>query len=306
MKKKHILVTGASGFVGSYLLPALESQGESQIHSFQGDIRDRETVTRNLEEVQPDTLIHLAAQAFVPIAIENPWETEEINVRGTLNLLESLHRLQRPCKMLYVSSADVYGKQNLSLLPLKESFLPNPVNPYAGSKLAAESYCRQYAQYSPYVSVVIARPFNHIGIGQRKEFVIPNFCTQIIEAKHRGNSVIAVGDLEPTRDFSHVEDIVSGYLTLIEKGESGEIYNICSGEERSIRYMLEELVKFSGAKIRFEVDPNRVRASETSKVYGDNSKLKALGWKNKHSLSETLKQIYDQLESDFLRSKQTD
>ncbi|TGL86798.1 NAD-dependent epimerase/dehydratase family protein [Leptospira congkakensis] len=306
MKKKQILVTGASGFVGSYLLPALESQGESQIHCFQGDIRDRKAVTRNLEAVQPDVLIHLAAQAFVPIAIENPWETEEINVGGTLNFLETLHRLQRPCKMLYVSSADVYGKQDPSLLPLKESFLPNPVNPYAGSKLAAESYCRQYAQYSQYVSVVIARPFNHIGIGQRKEFVIPNFCSQIIEVKYSGKSTIAVGDLEPTRDFSHVEDIVSGYLTLVEKGQSGEIYNICSGEERSIRYMLEELVKFSGKDIRFEVDAGRVRASETSKVYGDNSKLKNLGWKNKHSLSETLQQIYNHLESDFLKSKQTD
>ncbi|MBM9591632.1 GDP-mannose 4,6-dehydratase [Leptospira sp. 201903075] len=306
MKKKQTLVTGASGFVGSYLLPALEAQGESQIHCFQGDIRDRKTVLKNLEEVKPDTVVHLAAQAFVPIAIENPWETEEINVGGTLNLLESLHRLQRPCKILYISSADVYGKQNLSLLPLKESFLPNPVNPYAGSKLAAESYCRQYAQYSPYLSVVIARPFNHIGIGQRKEFVIPNFCSQIIEAKHSGKSTIAVGDLEPTRDFSHVEDIVSGYLTLIEKGESGEIYNICSGEERSIRYMVEELAKYSGKEIQFVVDAERVRASETSKVYGDNSKLKSLGWKNKHSLSETLKQIYDHLESEFLRSKQTD
>ncbi|TGK81676.1 NAD-dependent epimerase/dehydratase family protein [Leptospira noumeaensis] len=306
MKKKHILVTGATGFVGSYLLPALESQGESEIHCFQGDIRDRKAVTKNLEDIQPDTLIHLAAQAFVPIAIEDPWETEEINVGGTLNLLETLHRLQRPCKMLYVSSADVYGKQDLSLLPLQESFLPNPVNPYAGSKLAAEAYCRQYAQYSPYVSVVIARPFNHIGIGQRKEFVIPNFCSQIIEAKHTGKKTIAVGDLDPTRDFSHVEDIVSGYLTLVEKGQSGEIYNICSGEERSIRYMLEELVRFSGAEIQFEVDSTRVRASETSKVYGDNSKLKNLGWKNKHSLSETLKQIYNHLESDFLKSKQTD
>lgn len=306
MKKKQTLVTGASGFVGSYLLPALESLGEYQIHCFQGDIRDREVVAKNLKEVQPDIVIHLAAQAFVPIAIENPWETEEINVGGTLNLIEILHRMQRPCKMLYVSSADVYGKQNLSLLPLKESLLPNPVNPYAGSKLAAESYCRQYSAYSPFVSIVIARPFNHIGIGQRKEFVIPNFCSQIIEAKHFGKSSISVGDLAPTRDFSHVEDIVSGYLTLIEKGESGEIYNICSGEERSIRFMVEELVKISGHEIKFEVDAGRVRASETSKVYGDNSKLKSLGWKNKHSLSETLRQIYNHLESDFLKSKQTD
>lgn len=305
MKKKQTLVTGASGFVGSYLLPALQSQGNYEIHSFLGDIRSRETVEKQLREVQPDILIHLAAQAFVPNAIANPWETEEINVGGTLNLLETLHRLQKPCKMLYVSSADVYGKQNMDVLPLKESLLPKPVNPYAGSKLAAESFCRQYAEYSPSVSVVIARPFNHIGIGQRKEFVIPNFCSQIIEAKYAGKKEISVGDLEPTRDFSHVKDIVDGYLTLIEKGESGEIYNICSGEERSIRYMVEELVKFSAKKIQFVVDESRVRASETSRVYGDNQKLKSLGWKNKHSLSETLLEIYNHLESEFLKSKQT-
>lgn len=306
MKKKQTLVTGASGFVGSYLLPALESQGNHEIHCFQGDIRDLETVTNQLKKVQPDFLIHLAAQAFVPNAIENPWETESINVGGTLNLLETLHRFQKPCKMLYVSSADVYGKQNIDALPLSETLLPNPINPYAGSKLAAESYCRQYAEYSAYVSVVIARPFNHIGIGQRKEFVIPNFCSQIIQAKYAGKKEISVGDLQPTRDFSHVKDIVDGYLTLIEKGETGEIYNICSGVERSIRFMVETLVKFSGEEIRFVVDESRVRVSETSKVYGDNTKLKSLGWKNKHSLSETLKEIYDYLESDFLKSKQVD
>lgn len=305
MKKKQTLITGASGFVGSYLLPALKTHGSYEIHCFQGDIRSRETVEDQLKKVQPDILIHLAAQAFVPNAIANPWETEEINVGGTLNLLEILHRLQKPCKMLYVSSADVYGKQNMDVLPLEESLLPKPVNPYAGSKLAAESFCRQYSEYSPSVSVVIARPFNHIGIGQRKEFVIPNFCSQIIEAKYVGKKEILVGDLAPTRDFSHVEDIVAGYLTLIERGESGEIYNICSGEERSIRYMVEELVKFSGENIKFLVDESRVRSSETSRVYGNNQKLKSLGWKNKHSLSETLKEIYDHLESEFFKFKQT-
>ncbi|TGM92154.1 NAD-dependent epimerase/dehydratase family protein [Leptospira levettii] len=304
MKKKQTLVTGASGFVGSYLLPALNSHGNYEIHCFEGDIRDRNCVSDQLEKIQPDILIHLAAQAFVPNAIANPWETEEINVGGTLNLLETLHRLQKPCKMLYISSADVYGKQNVDVLPLKESLLPKPVNPYAGSKLAAESYCRQYAEYSPNVSVVIARPFNHIGVGQRKEFVIPNFCTQIIEAKHMGKKMISVGDLEPTRDFSHVRDIVDGYLTLIERGESGEIYNICSGEEHSIRSMVEELVKYSGESIQFSVDESRVRLSETSRVYGDNTKLKTLGWINKHTISETLKEIYDHLESEFLKSKQ--
>ncbi|MDF3822181.1 GDP-mannose 4,6-dehydratase [Leptospira sp. 96542] len=299
MKKKQTLVTGANGFVGNYLIPALEGAGIYEIHSFSGDIRDKENVQKQIQSIAPDTVIHLAAQAFVPIAVADPWETEEINVRGTLNLLESLHRSGHISKLLYVSSADVYGKQFESDLPLSEKLLPKPVNPYAGSKLAAESYCRQYAHYSPNLSVVIARPFNHIGVGQRREFVIPNFCAQILEAKSKGEVSISVGDLNPTRDFSNVKDIVSGYLTLIEKGESGEIYNICSGEETSIRSMVEKLIQISDSKIGFTVHPDRVRSSETSRVYGDNSKLKALGWKNSFTVDETLFEIYSHLKTEM-------
>lgn len=298
MKKKQILVTGSNGFVGTFLLPALIETGTYEIHSFVGDIRDRSVVEDQIRKSNPDFVVHLAAQAFVPIAIKDPWETEEINVRGTLNLLEGLHQNQKPVKMLYVSSADVYGKQRIEDLPLREDLIPNPVNPYAGSKLAAESYCRQYSHYSTYVSVVIARPFNHIGVGQRKEFVIPNFCHQIIQAKKLGESKIKIGDLTPTRDFSHVKDIVFGYIHLLEKGNSGEIYNICSGEEKSIRSMLDSLIQISKTSIQPEIDPERIRASETSRVFGDNSKLKALGWQPRFELQDTLVEIYASIENE--------
>jgi GDP-4-dehydro-6-deoxy-D-mannose reductase len=184
--------------------------------------------------------------------------------------------------------------------------IPNPVNPYAGSKLAAESYCRQYSLYSPNLSVVIARPFNHIGIGQRKEFVIPNFCHQIIQAKHKGYAYISIGDLTPTRDFSHVEDIVDGYVHLLEKGEAGEIYNICSGVERSIGSMLSSLIQISNSKIESKIDPERLRNSETSRVFGDNSKVKNLGWEPKHSIEETLSEIYRSIEIEYNQSAQAD
>lgn len=298
MKKKSLLVTGANGFVGSALLPILDETQEFEIHSFLGDIRDLANVEQNITRTNPDVVIHLAAQAFVPRAIENPWETEEINVRGTLNLLESLHRNKKSCKLLYVSSADVYGKQQS--LPLQESVLPNPINPYAGSKLAAESYCRQYSFFSPFVSVVIARPFNHIGRGQRPEFVIPNFCLQILEAKKNNSSTIMVGDLSPTRDFSHVLDIVQGYLCLVRKGEPGEIYNICSGTEVSIETMLAKLIKISNSNLKIQTDQNRFRSAETSRVYGDNSKLRSLGWSQKYSLDETLQEIYFHLAKNFV------
>ncbi|BDA80476.1 dTDP-glucose 4,6-dehydratase [Leptospira kobayashii] len=298
MEKIKALITGGTGFVGKYLVSSLNQSGEYDISLFSADIRDKEETERVVFSTKPSVVFHLAAQPFVPRAIEDPWETEEINVRGTLNLLESLHRLGTPVRMLYVSSADVYGFQKEETLPLSETLIPKPINPYSGSKLAAESYCRQYSAYDKNLTAVIARPFNHIGIGQRLEFVIPNFCKQIIQAKIEERSFIEVGDLSPTRDFSHVQDIVDGYMTLVKKGEGGEIYNICSGKETSIRYMVEELIRISGVQLEYRVDPNRVRSSETSRVFGNNDKLVKLGWTPKCNLPETLKEIYSSMEND--------
>ncbi|WP_411824838.1 GDP-mannose 4,6-dehydratase [Leptospira sp. 'Mane'] len=292
------LVTGGTGFVGKYLVSSLNQSGEYDISLFSADIRDKQATEEIINSVRPSVVFHLAAQPFVPRAIEDPWETEEINVKGTLNLLESLHRLGKPVRMLYVSSADVYGRQKEESLPLSETLIPKPINPYSGSKLAAESYCRQYSVYDKNLTVVIARPFNHIGIGQRLEFVIPNFCKQIIQAKMDRRDFIEVGDLNPTRDFSHVQDIVNGYLTLVKKGEGGEIYNICSGKETSIRYMVEELIKISGVQLEYKVDADRVRSAETSRVFGNNDKLVKLGWSPVFHLPETLREIYTSMEND--------
>ncbi|TGN17126.1 GDP-mannose 4,6-dehydratase [Leptospira idonii] len=297
MKKITTLVTGSNGFVGKYLVSALEEAERYEIIPFPCDIRDREETAKLIQTTKPSLVYHLAAQPFVPRAIEDPWETEAINVGGTLNLLESLHRLQSEVRMLYVSSADVYGRQNQTSLPLHEELIANPINPYSGSKLAAESYCRQYSAFSKTLSVIIARPFNHIGIGQRPEFVIPNFCNQIIEAKRKHLTNIQVGDLNPTRDFSNVKDIVEGYLLLMEKGESGQIYNICSGEETSIRTVVEKLIAISGVSIECKVDESRIRSAETSRVFGDNRKLKRLGWSSKRSLEDTLLEIYREMEN---------
>lgn len=252
----------------------------------------KEALTRFISETAPDQVFHLAAQPFVPLAIEDPWVTYDINVGGTLTLLEGLHRTKKKCRFLYISSADVYGLQDQSNLPFSESLEPQPLNPYSGSKLAAESYCRQYNNYSPYIDTIIARPFNHIGIGQKKEFVVPNFCIQIKEAISSGKKEIRVGDLTPTRDFTNVKDIVSAYQILMRLGVPGEIYNISSGIEISIEDLIKKLITISGEEIVCVTDQERVRTTETSRLIGDNTKMKTLGWKPKYSLEETLKEIY--------------
>ncbi|TGL60310.1 NAD-dependent epimerase/dehydratase family protein [Leptospira ognonensis] len=300
MQKFRALVTGGTGFVGKYLVSLLNEKGNFEIVLLKSDIREKEAISSEIKSVKPDFLFHLAAQPFVPKAMEDPWDTEETNVKGTLNILESIHRLAQPVKMVYVSTADVYGRQDFSTLPYNENLIPNPLNPYSGSKLAAESYCRQYAAYNDKLSIVIARPFNHIGVGQRPEFVIPNFCNQIIQAELTGSDFISVGDLNPTRDFSNVKDIVNGYLILAEYGKAGEIYNLCSGKEVSIRYLVETLIHLSGKNIKCKVDPARIRSAETSRVFGDNLKMISLGWKPQISIEETLKEIYFSIKKNYL------
>ncbi len=294
MPPQTILITGAGGFVGRYLT-GLWAGSKDNIVSLNLDLRETEALSRFILKTAPDQVYHLAAQPFVPLAIENPWETYDINVGGTLTLLESLHRTKKNCKFLYVSSADVYGLQSQKDLPFSESLFPQPLNPYSGSKLAAESFCRQYNNFSPYIETVIARPFNHIGVGQRKEFVVPNFCQQIKTAVLSGKKEVHVGDLSPTRDFTNVKDIVAAYQILMLKGAPGEIYNICSGIEISIEKLIQTLIKISGKELICVTDPERVRTSETSRLIGNNAKMKALGWEPKYSLEETLLEIYSSI-----------
>jgi len=286
------LVTGANGFVGTYLTKDLSSKKAGEVLSFPFDLREKEKIQSFFQITKPDLVYHLAAQPFIPIAIENPWETQEINVTGTLTILESLHRNLKPCKMLYVSSADVYGRQTEENLPLKEELNPEPLNPYSGSKLAAESYCRQYSNYSRYLDVVVVRPFNHTGAGQRREFVIPNFCHQIKESHFEGSKKIKVGDLTPTRDFLHVKDVIRGYQILMEKGEPGQVYNISSGIETSIEQIIRILLEISGHNMQIEVDSERVRPSETPRLFGNSEKIQKLGWTQVMNLRSTLEDVY--------------
>lgn len=311
---KKCLITGIAGFVGSYLRSELSKQSpELELHGilrtgengnhldynhYELDIRDSETVSNLIRKIKPDLIFHLAAQPFVPKAISDPWGTLDINVKGTLNILEALKQIERPCRMVYISSADVYGKQKDEAYPLNETILPNPINPYSASKYSAEIYCRQYANFSSHLEIMIARPFNHIGVGQRKEFVVPNFCQQIVEATSSEKNCIKVGDISATRDFLDVRDVVQAYLELAKHGVSGEVYNICSGNEISIESVLKELIQISGKNIQIQNDPSRIRASENLRLVGMNNKIKNLGWVPKIPLRSSLEQIFQSIQQE--------
>lgn len=297
MKKsaRKLFITGSSGFVGASIKRFLLDDPEcQQIHEIietenRIDLRDKAGLRRVFADSMPEDVIHLAAQSFVPRSFENPLETYEINFLGTLNLLEALKASGFSGRMLYVGSGDQYGLVAADDLPLVETHALKPRNPYAVSKAAAELLCYQWSQTEG-MAIVMARPFNHIGPGQDECFVVSDFARQVTEIKlGRRKAEISVGDIDVTRDFTDVRDVVRAYLMLLSEGKSGEIYNVCSGKEYSIREILERLMVLAGVRANIKQDSARFRPAEQRRVYGSCDKLRAVsGWQPEIPLEQSL------------------
>jgi GDP-4-dehydro-6-deoxy-D-mannose reductase len=301
---KRLLVTGRHGFVGTTLAnmltddPALH--GWSLVEMPEGvDVRDEAAIASLVDGARPDAVIHLAAQSFVPEAFRDPRTTLQINVLGTLNLLQSLQRAQFVGRFIYVSTGDVYGRINEDALPVGETYTAVPRNPYAVSKLAAEALCRQWWMTEG-IDIVLARPFNHIGRGQSERFVVSDFAHQVALIKHgRRPPRVAVGDIDVTRDFSDVRDVVHAYFALLERGCAGDTYNICSGREHSIRSILERLARLAGVEVSLAQETGRVRKAEQRRMRGDPSKIAAeTGWTTSTPLDATLAGMLEHWESE--------
>ena len=238
---------------------------------------------------RPGAVIHLAAQSFVPRSFEDPRETLEINLLGTLNLLTALQSKGFKGKFLYVSSGDVYGNVDETRLPVTEAQPPRPRNPYAVSKVAAEALSYQWSQTSD-MEVIVARPFNHIGPGQSDAFAVSAFAKQVAEIKlGRRESTLITGDLSVSRDFTDVRDVVGAYLRLLNSGRSGEIYNVCSGVEVRLSEILSTLCDLAGVRPKIVTDQTRARPNEQRRMLGNYAKLqKQTGWAPRIPLKETL------------------
>lgn len=296
----RLLATGLSGFVGSYCaqqFPAVDLLVDGRM----ADLRNRDEVRAAVGEARPDAVLHLAAQSNVPASIEDPQLTREVNVGGTLNLLLGLEAIGFRGRMLYVASADAYGLVAETDLPLTEDHPLEPLNPYAQSKAEAEALCREWSAKGTF-EIVIARPFNHIGPRQSTRFAIASFARQIAAFRAgRGPSHLAAGDLETTRDFTDVRDVVQAYSMLLERGRNGEAYNVCSGVERSMRDVVKAMMKVAQVEMTVETQPGLLRKSEQRRMVGSFAKLYAdTGWKPTIGLEQTLVdtlQFWDQEDS---------
>ncbi len=290
-----ILVTGAGGFVGSHF-SQIENNSIIPLKDDAGavDIRDSERVRKIVLSMQPDAVLHLAAQSFVPRSFENPLETFDINFNGTFSLLSALQKADFKGRMLFVGSGDVYGLVDPDSLPITETTPLRPRNPYSVSKVAAEALCYQWSQTGPF-QIISARSFNHIGPGQSDRFAISDFARQIVEIQHGlREPKLTVGDIDVTRDFTDVRDVVHAYEMLIREGRNGEVYNVCSGEEQSVRSMIERLLLLAGVEVAIEQDATRLRPSEQRRVYASNKKLKHhTGWYQELKLDTSLKDLLD-------------
>jgi GDP-4-dehydro-6-deoxy-D-mannose reductase len=276
-----VLVTGAQGFVGRHLLAEL---GDAAV-PVDADVLDLGALSVALRDVGPRAVVHLAARSWVAESWQEPGPVWEVNVIGTVNLLQAVREERPEARVLVVSTGEVYGRARR--LPTPEDAEVAPVSPYAASKAAAEIAGRQAALSG--LDVVIARPFQHEGPGRDERFAVGSWAAQIAALRERGGGVVRVGDLSARRDITDVRDVSRAYRLLLDPSTESGVYNIASGTAVAMGDVLNLLIELAGVPIEIEQDPERLRPAEIPVLCGDASKLsQATGWRPRIPLKQTL------------------
>ncbi len=294
-RAKKVLMFGGTGFAGRHLEQLLRDEGHSVIsHGREVDIRNYGAVQKAIALSEPEWVVNFASITTVRESIADPIGTYDIAFRGTHHLLSALKETGFSGRILMVSSSEVYGHPSDMELPVSESSPLRPKSPYAVAKIAAEFLCYQW-WCSNRTDIMIARPFTHIGPGQSDRFAISRFSRQIAEIMLGISApLMQVGDLTTTRDFTDVRDTVRAYREILELGEAGAAYNICSGIETSLLTTLEYLICKSGITIQVETDDTVLRGTEQRRLCGSSHQLsQATGWRPVFSLERTLSDTLD-------------
>jgi GDP-4-dehydro-6-deoxy-D-mannose reductase len=297
---RRILITGAEGFVGQHLRHSLSMAGVGEEYIGTSlatlDITDAAAVDQLIGKLQPDACIHLAGVAAVDDAKQAPEHAWAVNFHGALNVGTAILAHVPQCRMIFISSAECYGASFKTGAALDETALLAPLNLYAATKAAAEMALG--ALTSDGLRLLRLRPFNHTGPGQREAFVVPAFAGQIarIEAG-LAPPEIAVGALDPRRDFLDVRDVCAAYGLALQKFDalpSNSVFNIGSGEAVRIGDVLNMLLAMARCKISIVTDPARLRGVEIACALGDAALARrALGWQPQYGLQETLASVLE-------------
>lgn len=305
------LITGITGFAGRHLARYLGEEGDEVFgiaspraavdlpeiaagRLTQADLNDPLAVRNALEAFRPEAIYHLAAQASIPRAWEDPARTLYNNINAQLNLFQAALTLRLDPAILVVGSADEYGRVQPEDLPVDEETPLRPVNPYAVSKLAQDYLGLQY-HLSHKMHIVRVRPFNHIGPGQGVGFVVPDFCQQLARIEMGLQApILRVGNLEARRDFTDVRDIVRGYRLALMHGQPGQVYNLGSSRAYAIRDLLDRLLALSTVPVQVEQDPARMRPSDVPIIVSDCRRIRQeVGWEPRIPLEQSLRDTLD-------------
>jgi len=303
----RVLVTGALGFVGPYLVEALRRSYENNIeiiatakkagqHAMLGpvraiDVTDRTAVEDAIVGSNPTHVMHLAGIAAPTAVNADPDEAWRVHLQGTLNLARVILKRAPDCWLINVGSALVYGESAKAGRALDENALLAPLDEYSASKAAADLALGPFIRSG--LKCIRLRPFNHTGPGQSEAFVVPAFAAQIARIEARLTPpIIRVGNLDAQRDFLDVRDVANAYVLVMknfERLESGTVLNIASGIPRRISDILASLIARSRVEISVEQDPMRQRPGDLPILLGDASRARRLlHWRPEYSFEDTL------------------
>ena len=306
---KKALIIGASGFVGPYLAAQLSGESGMEVYATklpQGelddiqaevcnlDIMNKEEIVDLLYKIRPDYIFHLAAQSSVAVSWKNPGLTIDVNIKGSVNVLDAVRELYYKPRVLLIGSGEEYGHIRPGETPISEDNHLRPGNLYAATKVCQNMIAKIYTTAYD-MELIMVRAFNHIGPKQAPIFVVSDFCKQVVEIeKGVREPVMMVGNLKAMRDFTDVRDVVRVYALLVEHGKAGETYNVGSGHAVSIQDVLDLIISQSSAEVEVKVDPNKIRPVDVPIIEADTTKLReATGWERKIPLEQTIRETMD-------------
>ena len=296
---KRVLVTGGSGFVGQWLSRALLERGwnifagtidwppkaplltdaeRDAVHWMMLDIRSDDEMTRAVERSAPDYVVHLAGIAFAPEANASPIRAFDINALGAMRLLLKLHDARAAAtRVLVVGSAEEYGQQPPAAYPIAETAVLRPLTPYAVAKASQELMALQAFRANGQ-QVICTRSFNHRGVGHGESYLLPTLVRRV-RALPKGGGTLTIGNGHVVRDYLHVSDVVTAYLLLLERGQAGEVYNVCSGTGVTVQELANRVLARAGVSAVVASEPSLQRPIDVPILVGDNAKLRdATGW----------------------------